>query len=76
MSSLVAQTVENLSAMQETRVQALGWEDPLEKQMATICFPVFFPTEFHGQRRPAGYSPWGCRESDTTEQLTLSFQRM
>ena len=35
MSSLVAQTVENLSAMQETRVQALGWEDPLEKQMAT-----------------------------------------
>ena len=35
MSSLVAQTVENLSAMQETRVQALGWEDPLEKGMAT-----------------------------------------
>ena len=33
-SSLVAQTVENLLAMQETRVQSLGQEDPLEKRMA------------------------------------------
>ena len=32
---LVAQPVENLSAMQETWVQSLGWEDPLEKGMAT-----------------------------------------
>ena len=30
----VAQTVKHLSAMQETRVQSLGWEDPLEKEMA------------------------------------------
>ena len=29
--------------------------------------PVFLPGESHGQRSPAGYSPWGCRESDTTE---------
>ena len=34
-SSLVAQMVKNLPAMQETQVQALGWEDPLEKGMAT-----------------------------------------
>ena len=34
-ASLVAQTVKNLPAMQETRVQSLGWEDPLEKEMAT-----------------------------------------
>ena len=34
-SSLVAQMVKNLSAMQETQVQAMGWEDPLEKGMAT-----------------------------------------
>ena len=34
-ASLVAQTVKNLSAMQETRVHSLGWEDPLEKEMAT-----------------------------------------
>ena len=34
-ASLVAQTVKNLPAMQETPVQSLGWEDPLEKGMAT-----------------------------------------
>ena len=33
-TSLVAQTVKHLSTMRETRVQALGWEDPLEKEMA------------------------------------------
>ena len=35
MESLMAQTVKRLPAMQETRVQSLGWEDPLEKEMAT-----------------------------------------
>ena len=35
MASLVAQTVEHLPAMRETWVQSLGWEDPLEKEMAT-----------------------------------------
>ena len=34
-ASLVAQMVKNLSAVQETWVQSLGWEDPLEKEMAT-----------------------------------------
>ena len=34
-ASLVAQSVKNLPAVQETRVQSLGWEDPLEKEMAT-----------------------------------------
>ena len=34
-ASLVAQTVKNLPAMQEIEVQSLGWEDPLEKGMAT-----------------------------------------
>jgi len=34
-ASLVAQTVKNLPAMQETSVPSLGWEDPLEKEMAT-----------------------------------------
>jgi len=36
-ASLVAQMVNNLPAMQETCVQSLGWEDPLEKGMATHC---------------------------------------
>ena len=32
----MAQSVQNLPAMQETRVQSLGWEDPLEKEMGTL----------------------------------------
>ena len=31
--------------------------------------PVFLPGKSHGQRNLVGYSPWGCKESDTTEQL-------
>ena len=63
--SLVAQTVKNLPAMQETQVHSLGQEDSLEKGMATT--PVFLPAEFHGRRSPVGYSPWGLKESDITE---------
>ena len=43
----------------------LGWEDPLEEEMATP--PVFLPGKSHGQRSLVGYSPWGCKESDTIE---------
>ena len=32
--------------------------------------PVFLPRKFHRQRSLAGYSPWGCKESDTTERLS------
>ena len=46
-----------------------GREDPLEKDR--LPTPVFWPREFHGQRSLAGYSPWGCKESDMTEQLSL-----
>ena len=60
--SLVAQMVKNLPAMQETRVRSLGQEDALEKPT-----PVFLPGESHGQRSLVGYSPWGHKESDTTE---------
>ena len=35
LASLVAQSVKNLPAVQETLVRSLGWEDPLEKEMAT-----------------------------------------
>ena len=51
--------------MQETQVQSLGREDPLEKGMATTL--VFLPGEFHGQRILVGYSAWGRKKSDTTE---------
>ena len=50
---------------QEMQVQSLGQEDPLEKEWQLT--PVFLPGEFHGQRSLVGYSPWGCRESDTTK---------
>ena len=66
----MAQTVKNLPVMQKTKVQSLGQEDPLEKTMSTHS--SILPREFRGQRSLAGYSPWGHRESDTTEQLTLS----
>ena len=65
---LVLHMVKNLSAMQETRVQSLGQEYPLEKGMLPTL--VFFPGEFHGQRRLEGYSPLDHKESDTAEQLT------
>ena len=45
--------VKNLPAMQETQVQSLGWEDQLEKEIATT--PIFLPGEFHGQRDLVGY---------------------
>ena len=54
-ASLVAQMVEDLPAMQETWVQFLGWEDPLEEGMQLT--PVVLPGESHGQRGLAGYSP-------------------
>ena len=53
--------------MRETRVRSLGWEDTLEKEMQPS--PVFLPEELHGQRTLAEYSPWGLKESDTTERL-------
>ena len=67
----VAQTVKNLLAMQEAQVQSLSGEDPLEKRMSST--PVFLPGESHGHMSLVGYSPWGGKKSDTTEQLTLHF---
>ena len=64
-ASLVTQMVKNLPIMQETWVQSLGREDPLEKGM--LPTPVFLPGEFHGQRSLVGYSPRGHKELDTTE---------
>ena len=49
---------------QETQVQSLGWEDPLEKEMQPI--PAFLPGKAHGQRNLAGYGPWGRKELNMT----------
>ena len=51
-------------------VQSLGREDPLEEGMAT--HPSISAWRIHRQRSLVGYSPWGHKESDTTERLTLS----
>ena len=59
-ASLVAHLVKNLLAIQETWVQSLGWKDPLEKGKATH-------SSILAQRIPRLYSPWGCKESYTTE---------
>ena len=61
--------VKNMPAVQETRVQSLGWKDPLEKGMANHS-PVFLPGKYCGQRNLAGYSPRGRKESDMTEQAS------
>ena len=64
-ASLVAQKVKNLPAMQETWVQSLGWEDSPGRghgcQLQCFCLE-----NLHRQRGLTGYSPWGCKESDTT----------
>ena len=57
--------IKNVLAMWETQVQSLGWEDPLEEGMATHSNILAW--RIHGQRSLVGYSPWGRKESDTTE---------
>ena len=47
-------------------VKNLGWEDPLEEGMATLLYSCL--ENPHGQRSLAGYSPWGRKELDVTEQ--------
>ena len=65
----MAQKIKNLPAMQKTWVQSLGREGVLEKNMAT--HPSVLAWRFHGQRSLAGYSPWGHKESDTTEVINM-----
>ena len=61
----MAHPVKTPLAMWKTWVRSLGWEDTLEK--GGLPTPVFWPGEFHGL-----YSPWGRKEPDTTERLSLS----
>ena len=65
--ALVAQLVKNLPAKLETRLRSPGWEDPLEKEMAThssiLAWDMLWTEE------PGGLQSRGCKEPDTTEQL-------
>ena len=63
----MVQTGKSLPAMLET--QSLGWEDLLEKEMATHSNILAWRIP---RTEPGGYSPWGYKESDMTGQLTHS----
>ena len=61
-ASLVAQTVKNVPAMQETMVQSLGREDPLENGMATHSSILAW--EIPWREEPGGLQSMGSKESD------------
>ena len=54
-------------AVQETQVPSLGWEDPLEEDMATHSSILAW--EIPWTEEAGRYSPWGHKDSDTTESL-------
>ena len=62
---MVAQRLKHLPAMWETWVRSQGWEDPLEKEMATHSNILAWKT--HRQRSLVGYTPRDHKESDATE---------
>ena len=63
--------VKNTPEMQETGFDP--WVGKILWRKERQSTPVFLPgQEFHGQRTLAGYSSWGHKESDTTEQLTYT----
>ena len=69
-ASLVAQTVKNLPAMQETWVQSLDWKDPLEEGMATHSSILAWRMTWTNE--PGGLQSWGHNKSDMTEQLSTA----
>ena len=64
--------VKNVPAVQKTWVQSLGWEDPLEKGMATHS--SILAREIPWTEGLGRHSPWGPKELDTTKQLKLSLK--
>ena len=56
--------VKNLPAMQETWVQSLGWEDPLEKEMA--AYSSILTWRIPWTEEPAKLQSMGSQESDST----------
>ena len=66
----MAQLVKNLPA--SGRPGFDPWIEKIPWRRAWQPTPVSLPRELHGQRSLAGYSPWGRKESDTTEQLSTA----
>ena len=65
--------VRNLPAMQETGLNP--WVRKIPWRREWLPRHIFLSGEFHGQRRLAGYSPWGQKELDVTEQLTIALSK-
>ena len=64
--SLIAQSIKNLPAVQETQVRFLDWEDPLEKEMAT--YSSILAWRIPWTEEPGGLQSLGViKELDTTE---------
>ena len=63
--------IKNLPAMQETP-DPDPWVRKIPWRREWLPTPVFLPRESQGQRSLAGYSPWGRKESDMNERLTVS----
>ena len=64
-ASLLAQSVKNLPAMQETWVRFQGWEDPLEKEMATHSSILAWRIPW--TEEPGRLQSMGSQESDMTK---------
>ena len=62
---------ESAAATLETQVPSLGWEDPLEKEMATHSGILAWRLPW--TEEPRGYSPCGQKESEVAERLTLIY---
>ena len=69
----MAQQVKNLPAMQETRVQSLGWESPGGGNGNTLQYSCL--KNSHGQRSLVGYSPKNHKKSDTTEHTSTELNQ-
>ena len=67
----MTQMVKNLPAPR--RAGFNPWAGKIPWKRAQQPTPVFLPGESHGQRSLVGYRPWSRKDSDATEQLTLSF---
>ena len=70
MNDMMAQMIKNLPAVQETQLQSLGQEDPLENGMAT--YSNILAWRIPWTEEPGGFHSMRHKESDMTKQLTLS----
>ena len=68
-ASLVAQMVKNLPATRRPGFNP--WVGKIPGGGDSYLLQVFLPGELHGRRRLAGYSPWGHKQSDMIERLSL-----